>query len=191
MRFNRRQLLPVASLFAVALSLCGCPREQSNPVLPMTSLNNALSAVDLSQPTEPLSTSAQATVSVARNSCCSFVVRVDSALVPAQPMLRLNPLNSKGDASSAISAYEVLSVPVNLDDAGFVRQTGQPGSTKLIPRVLLPLPVNAGLVDLSAAHDPTHPASVGIHPQSGPVLIWIDIRTASDTLAGSTTATAI
>ncbi len=213
MRFPGPKLLPTLIVSAIALAVSGCPRQQPNSVTPMIALNNALSVVDLSQPTESLSTSGQASVSVARNGCCSFVVRLDSALAPAQPMLRLNPwvslgvspglspglssgsntANSKSDRSPVISAYQVLPAPVNLDDAGFVRQTGQSGSTKMIPRVLLPLPIRANttgiIVDLSAAHDPAQPASVGIHPQSGPVLIWIDLRTPIDAVAGEYSST--
>jgi hypothetical protein len=80
----------------------------------------------------------------------------------------------------------VLSLPIDVNRAGYVRHTGLPASSRVLPRALLPLPVNDGKINLSAARDPRNPTS----PQSraggsDPVLLWIDVRVPAEAKAGS------
>jgi len=130
--------------------------------------------IDLAIPAHPEIIPDAVSLATAKNSWTQFAVQIDCAQFPAHPVLRLPRF-----AGVSASAFQVLSVPVDLNDAGYVRQTGEPGRTHPVPRVLLPLPMNGGDgggVDLTAVRDPANPAAADAHPNSGSVLIWIDLN---------------
>ena len=68
-------------------------------------------------------------------------------------------------------------MPVNLNRAGYIRQTGASVESKRLPRVLLPLPIKNGEVDLTQARDPAQPTNAQAHLGGGdPGNFWIDIH---------------
>ncbi len=138
----------------------------------------AVVAIDLSEPNRVEQLPQNPALSIARNGWTDFVLQVDCAQFPAHPILLLPRF-----AGVELSAFQVLPVPLESKDAAYVRQTGETGGTQQVPRVLLPLAVRNGAVDLSQLRDPAQPARADVHPSYGPALIWIDLHAASDSAA--------
>ena len=186
----------------------GCPTRprRAEPVNAI-SLRNAIGQVDISAPMHPEFTAEPIHLSTARNSFASFELRLDGTQLPTHPVLRVHPFAFSAVHGPAhdedrvvMSAFQVLNSRVDLDDAAYVRQTGQPGTAMSVPRVLLPLPIANGLVDLSAVHDPANPAKVGPAlgqatvgaavggPAGDSIVIWFDVHVLADTPAGEYTS---
>ncbi len=161
-----------------ALGMAGCHDHPSNPVHAVTQ-GTAVVAVDLAVPTHVEMAADTVAISAARNSWTQFVLQLDCSQFPPHPVLRLPKF-----AGVSMSAYQVLSVPVDLNDASCVRQTGEPGRTRPVPRVLLPLSITDDQVDLLSVRDPASPQSADHHPTNGSVLIWIDLQIAPQTAHG-------
>ncbi len=131
-------------------------------------------------------------VTSAKNEWTSFTVKV-TGLPPASGkrvhQLRLGALNHK-DFNETVGAenfraYQILSLPIDVNRAGYVRHTGLPASSRVLPRALLPMPVNDGKINLSAARDPRNPT--GAQSRAGgsdPVMLWIDVRVPPEAKAG-------
>jgi hypothetical protein len=134
-----------------------------------------ISAVDLSTPLQPQVEPTGASLSTAKNSWTDFALQLDPTQLPAHPALRLPRFTG-----AFASAYQVLPVNCDLSDAGSVRQSGQAGLIRAVPRVLLPLPVIAGVVDLSTLRD---------SPQNASILIWVDLNIQSQAASGRYTDT--
>ena len=76
-------------------------------------------------------------------------------------------------------------MPVDTNRAGYVRQTGLSSGTRLLPRALLPLPCENGIVDLSNLRDPSHPFDPQAKPGGDePAIVWIDLHIPADAVAG-------
>lgn len=111
-------------------------------------------------------------ISAARNEWVSFSIRVAGK---SASHLRLTPPKAEGGLSiepGCFSAYQVLSMPVDTDRAGYIRQTGGSVGVRRLPRALIPLPCYDGLVDLT-----------NLHESDGPAVIWIDVHVPTDTVA--------
>jgi hypothetical protein len=187
---SKSWLLHSAVCVFLLVAVLGCPKDPSTSVNAVT-LGPAVVAIDLSSPTQPVNLSDKIRVSSAKNADCSFTMRLDSSQFPARPALHFAPFamaDHRAGSGLTLSAYQVLSAPVNLDDAAYVRQTGQSATQANVPRVLLPLPITKDGVDLTAARDPLHPAQSHVGNQSGPILIWIDIHIAAQTPPGEYTS---
>ena len=124
----------------------------------------------------------------ARSEWTSIVLRVNLPQTDGSLTLTLPDLRQGGDAISpaAFRAYQVLPVPVDMNRAGFVRQTGISTTTESVPRALLPLQSDGGRIDLSQLRDPRSPADPKAHGVGSgqPLLIWIDLHVPIDTKAG-------
>jgi hypothetical protein len=177
-RSKLRLLASGLSLVIGTILVSGCHDAPGNPVHAVTR-GTAVVAVDLSVPTHPEVIPEKVELSAARNGWTQFAVQLDCSQFSSQPVLRL-PQSSDIE----VSAYQVLSVPVDLDDAGYVRQTGEQGHTRTVPRVLLPLPMVNGAVDLTALRDPANPQAADQHPHNGSVLIWVDLHVPPQANAG-------
>ena len=162
------------------LTVSGCGDRPVTTISAMTQ-GTAVIAIDLSTPAHPQVLPEGHTVSVAKNAWTQLVFQIDCSQLPGRPVLRLPALNP----NISVSAFQVLPVPVNQNDAGYIRQTGDRGDAGSIPRVLLPLAMKDDAVDLSSIRDPATPADISHHPARGPVLIWIDLHATAQTLAGN------
>ena len=153
----------------------------------------AIQGVSLNDLVSPAAHDKPIALASAKNEWTSFTVKV-SNLPPTNGkkihLLRLGALNHD-DANATIGAenyraYQILSLPIDVNRAGYVRHTGMPASSRVLPRALLPLAVNDGKINLSAARDPRNPTS----PQSraggsDPILLWIEVRVPPEAKAGS------
>jgi hypothetical protein len=177
-------LLSLAALFTV-----GCKTQPAAQTIPQgTVLPSPIEAVDLSVPSRVTAMTEPVRLRAPRAGWAAFVVRAVPAGISGRPTLRL-PAFATSAAAGTVNVYQVLPAPVDFATAAYVRQSGEPGTVRATPRVLLPLAVAAdGTIDLaSAARDagrPTLPPGGG--PPPGPVLVWIEVKIATAAPAGQT-----
>lgn len=134
-------------------------------------------------------------LSAAKNEWASFQLQMSGLPAATDKIaytLRLQPLQLS-TSNSAIgaehySAYQILSMPVDVNRAGYVRHTGLTAATRLLPRALLPMPISDGRINLSAARDPNRPTEPQSRAGSNPVTLWIDLHIPPETPAGTYTA---
>jgi hypothetical protein len=77
-------------------------------------------------------------------------------------------------------------MPVDTNQAAYVRHTGQPAGIYLFSRALLPVASNDGNINLSLLRDPSHPFDPEGHPNSRssqPVRLWFDLHIPADAIA--------
>jgi hypothetical protein len=192
MRFDIRLWLLLTALPLMA----GCPdkgpRDRGGD--PLVAANGPkLLSVNFDDPIAPAFVAAPVSLTAAKNETVSFALQVSRLPKPTDKgaaVLRMQPLRMSAgkDAADRIEAvqykaYQLVPMPVDLNRAGFVRHTGlelaagERRLPKALPRALLPLPVDKGMVNLSALRDPGDPRNpAGRSSGSGePALLWIDL----------------
>ena len=118
----------------------------------------------------------------ARNEWVSFTAELPPVGKVATLTLRAPARGGSRLPASAFTIYQVLPMPVDADQAGYVRQTGLHLSNQRLPRALLPLPSsvegNAVSIDLAAARDPAAPADPNRRAAGTgrPVELWFDLK---------------
>src|SRR5207302_239216 len=100
----------------------------------------------------------------AKNEWTSFSVQVSGlpALSAKKTVsLRVRNLSAASGSIDAqnLSAYQILPMPIDVNRAGFVRHTGLGVSRTMLPRALLPMPMNNGTLDIAASRDPGQPTN--------------------------------
>jgi hypothetical protein len=130
-------------------------------------------------------------LAAAKNEWTSFQLQVSglpAATEKAAYTLRLQPLNlqsARGQiAPGNFSTYQILAMPVDVNRAGYVRHTGLTAATRLMPRALLPMPLNDGRLNLSSARDPARPIDPASRANGAPVMLWVDLHIPPDTPPG-------
>ena len=123
-----------------------------------------LQAVNLNDITAPAPFDGPVQLSAAKNEWTSFTIelgplpQVDSRHTFG---LRLSNFNiPAGDAqitASNCAAYQILAMPVDVNRAGYVRHTGLSASDQSLPRALLPMAANSGIINLSSLRDSSRP----------------------------------
>ena len=106
--------------------------------------------------------------------------------------LRIGPLRLAGGEDelplAGVSAYQVLSMPVDTKRASFIRQMAVGSPPGRMPRALLPLPIHDGRISLRDLRHPDRPTGQGggIDPDSDAVtpILWLDIRVPPTAPAG-------
>ncbi|MEA2734087.1 MAG: hypothetical protein QOE14_538, partial [Humisphaera sp.] len=203
-RLNR----PIAAivLLALAAALAGCPSQ------PIAKKQDAMSqassravsrgggriqGVNLNDPIRPAADDEAIVISAAKNEWASFSLQVSelpTKLPPKQKTIAYSfrvqaPQLQSDNGSIAVenlSAAQILPMPVDVNRAGFVRHTGLAATSRPLPRALLPMPMDNGVVNLAAARDPsdpTNPSSRGVGA-SEPLLFWIDLHVPPETPPG-------
>lgn len=115
----------------------------------------------------------------ARNETLGFALSVNTAQLQPRGTIRLAPLVSVNDPSvsiqpDALEVGQVLSLPVDLNRAGYIRQSGNTDArVELLPRAILPLRASKGIVSIeSLRRDSNNP------------LLWIDLAVPTSTPPG-------
>jgi hypothetical protein len=171
-------------MLIVPLLFAGCqPSRVVNSSHPLPS-GITLEAVDINDSLLPTNVEGSLAISGARNEWVSFALRVNHRpAVGSASELRLSLAPSI--AAENFSAFEALPMPVDTNRAGYVRQTGLSSGTRLLPRALLPLPCENGIVDLSNLRDPSHPFdSQSKATGDEPAIVWVDLHIPPDAVAG-------
>ena len=151
-----------------------------------------LKAVDLSDAASPVVLPGPVELAAARNEWTSFVVQVSDRAPNAAYSLRLNGPALAGDAGAidpaAFEVYQVLSMPVDVNKAGYARHTGLVTARRDLPRALIPLPAQSpGSVDITTLRPgPGEPSAAD---PADPALLWVDVHVPPDAPAGAFTTT--
>lgn len=149
-----------------------------------------LKAVDLSDAVRPIVLPGPLDLAAARNEWTSFVLQVADRVPAAAYTLRLNAPalldSTRVIDPAAFEVYQVLSMPVDVNRAGYARHTGLRTSPSELPRALIPLPSSAGVIDISSLRDPTRPTDpAATAPAADPALLWVDLHVPPDAPAGA------
>ncbi len=156
-----------------------------------------LQAVDINDPARPAAIDGPLELAAARNEWTSFALRVNNfpkADAKSVLLLRIQPLRLGSNTPIGpedVSVYQVLSMPVNTDKAGYVRHTGLATGAKQLPRALLPVPMDGTAINVSGLRDSERPFDPMSHPSQGkaPIFLWIDIHVPMAAKPGNYSAT--
>lgn len=109
----------------------------------------------------------------AKNEWSSVLLRINR--IPGQLELVLPVLgqNRTPLERTKYQVYQILPVPVDINQAGFVRHTGLPAAVESLPRALLPMTVRDGKVALTQTRNPDEP-----------IFLWVDVWIPPDALTG-------
>ena len=189
---KRNRSIYLLTIHCCGLGRCrGLPGSSSTPVNRATPISDpaTLTIVDLSDVAHVVPQTVPAPLVGARNEWTNLTLQVTLPAALGYEIRLLPPTLAGGSFPlSTMSAYQVLSMPVNLDRAGYVRNTGQPTAQRRLPRALLPLSIdNAGSLDLGQLRNPgvpTDPRSHAGGPGGEPALVWIDLHIPKSAVAG-------
>lgn len=181
-----RRFITSITAALLALAAAGCLGSGEKPVT-----TAKLQDVDLNNPVLPVMNEQAVSLAAAKNEWTSFQINVSGLPAPdakTSYTLRLQSLNF-ASANHVIgpanfTAYQVLTMPVDVNRAGYVRHTGLSAATRNLPRALVPLPVNDGRINLANARDPDAPTDPTAHANGKPVMVWIDVHIPAETPAG-------
>lgn len=163
----------MAVLLAILLTGCNGGRaapdaEESGP---RSSGGMRVVQVSLNDPVKPVTSDATIALQAARNEWVGFTIQIEG--LPPQAgrdvqRLRvgeLRPLGKEGVPIpvSQFSAWQVLPMPVDVNRAGYVRHTGLSVARRRLPRALLPLEVDDGVIELTTLRDPARPTDSNSH----------------------------
>ncbi len=170
------------SLFAKKTFLCavvifmgvesGCRQNLPRQNLPITT-PVTLNLIDVNDSMLPVASDQQIGISAAKNEWTSLALQVGD--LPQGPRWKLRVNFSPAISTESVSAYQALTMPVDTNRAGYLRQTGLPASERELPRALLPMHCDNGEIDLRSlrpSHSPGYP------------IIWIDLHVPENTTAG-------
>src|SRR5688500_4851370 len=151
-------------------------------------------SVNLNDPIRPVPQEGSVIMAAAKNEWTSFAIQLDRLPRPIAKrahLLRLRSLQLAG-AKDAIpveqfAAFQAIELPVNLNRAGYVRHTGLSVENRSLPRALIPVRHEKGLINLRAFRnpaDPTNAQSRAVDTAGASVLVWIDLQIPPETKPG-------
>ena len=139
-----------------------------------------IQGVNLNDPIRPAVDDNLIAVGCAKNEWASFSLQISNVPKAARKAiysLRIQAPRSEKSKDTLepdyFSAAQILPMPVDVNRAGFVRHTGLSAGNRPLPRALLPVAMDRGVVNLSTARD-----------TGEPLLFWIDLRVPPETPAG-------
>jgi hypothetical protein len=147
--------------------------------------------VNINDPVQPVPFDRPITLAAARNEWTSFAIQLSDLPEPARGRslsMRLRPLRQQAGPAIDVaqySAYEVLSLPIDVNRAGYVRHTGLLVQDRTLPRALLPVKMNKGVINLATLRSPHDATSAGSHADP---LLWVDLQIPPETPAGEYSA---
>lgn len=179
-----------ALLAALLLLACGgCPTE--SPSHDKTGLAEPakLLAADLGDLSETTAAATDAiSIAGARNESIDFAVQVNLPNAGGYALRLAWGATGRSLPVEALRASQVLPVPLALQRAAWVRETGQSAASRTLPRALLPLATDAaGRVDLSKLRNAASPADPRSHaggPGAPPALVYFDLHLPRSTAPG-------
>ena len=198
-----RTLSAVACLSLVLLAAGGCgslfgsatpeakPSPSANPTPSEAVLHvprvDLLASIDLTAGATPVTT--PLVQYAGRNEWVSVVLRVRAPAAGRAASLTLPNWIAKGTRlrATATKVYQVLPMPLDVNRAGYVRQTGLSVTAESLPRALLPVTARDGAIDLAALRDPARPADASATAVDTDVLLWLDVRVGIDAAPGEYT----
>ncbi len=172
--FVQTWFVSLVAIGCVALCISGCQQQH-------TAVNTveikSLRPIGLSAPWQVKPAEGSLALRLARNEFGDIAFEFAPTSNEAQVLRIVSP------TSVAVSVYQVLTVPVDLNSADFIRQTGQLAGATSIPQVLLPIPTSNGVIDLAAARDPDQPTQHA-HFGGKPIQFWVEFHALSNAARG-------
>lgn len=175
------QLVVVAVLSALCPLACG-PKDKTDRAAsgPVTHIIQGVVVT-----AEPMLDDRPLAMNAARNETTSTILQLSNLPKPADKTvlsLHIQPLQLQSENAqidpSEFKAYQILSMPVDANRAGYVRHTGLRTSSRTMPRALLPVPMDGGKLNVTGLRDPSEPLNpnsrVGLSNE--PVLLWFDLQ---------------
>src|SRR5678815_594496 len=141
----------------------GCSKTDSATDRDRAALSRVkVQAVNLNDPVTPTAHDQPIVLGAAKNEWASFALQLTD-LPPASAKSRLTlRINSPELPTSSFEVSQILSMPVDVNRAGYVRHTGLSVSARPLPRALLPVTITDGAIDLSTLRD------------ASPLMLWVD-----------------
>jgi hypothetical protein len=198
MRSLRRAALILIALGAMLLlARCSSPSETGR-IDPQGLLSRDgvhIRSVSLDDPASFAAGDEPISLAAARNETTSCIVQISGLPISSRRSYRVRiqtPKQRNGAgtiAADEFSAFQVVSLPVDLNRAGFIRHTGLDAQRRRLPRALLPMAMKRGVMDLTTARDPRDPSNPQSRGQASgqPLLIWLDLHLPTRTPAGDYT----
>jgi hypothetical protein len=189
-----KPFVPAAALVVpllVAGWLVGCA-SMAKPGTTRLHLTPRVHALDVSGAAEPVASAGPLAVQGARNEWVTFAVQLTDLPPGGNYSLRLRPpRQAAADATipaGAFEAHQIVTMPVDVNRAGYVRHTGLTAAVSDLPRALLPVAQTNGVIDLrplrTEAARPrvadNRPAAFG----AAPPRLWIDLHIPAGAPAG-------
>lgn len=148
------------------------PEASAPPDLPVRLTTASLDGIDITL------REGNHALSLARNEWGAWLINVEQLPENQRVQLRLSsPTRSDGQpvaASWSIRVYQLLSVPLDLYRAGYVRHSGNDVKLPEVPRALLPLSLTDGMIDGKQLRPGTNRGA----------MLWIDVRPPIETPPG-------
>lgn len=168
-------------LAALAAAGCGNPAKQQSKLDPSPA---TMQAVSLNDPAQPRPLTDGVDLAGARNEWTSFTLQISDLPQADGYWVRIHePEFQTANEQIALNAFEasqILPMPIDLDRAGFVRQTGRTTAGRELPRALLSVGLDSqGELNLEDLRDPHRPADPAGHvggASAAPALIWVDLH---------------
>src|SRR4051794_25616714 len=154
--------------------------NKAKPAAPVGPTLQVLTFTDTLSPA-PGEAESGISVAAARNEWTSFSLQLASLPKDGAYTLRVRPPQSGGNTipAAGIETYQILKMPVDVNRAGYVRHTGQSAAMRDLPRALLPVGNDNGLVNLKALRD----------PGNAPMQLWVDLHVPNNAPAGDYAST--
>ena len=173
--------MPLVAVFCLPALMGGCPRPDTQNDLPPASEPVRFQPVNITDGIHPVLSDQPIVLNVARNEWTNFTCQISLPRSEGY-WLKVRPPTARGMtfAVSSESIFQVLAMPVDMDQAGYVRHTGQPAARRNVPRPLLPQVLDSdGVCNLSSLRNPAHPTD----PRSrvgglgaDPATLWFDLH---------------
>ena len=180
---------PVVTCIALVISalvgaMTGCVPKEA-PEKNDHRLRPAVGVVDVSGAAQPRPVAGPAILAGARNEWVSFAVSLTDLSTGGQYSLRIrSPRSAKSEGKQAaqidsgvFDVYRIVSMPVDLNRAGYVRHTGHSSAVSRLPRALVPVArEKSGVIDVQKLRERA--------PKGEPPQLWVDVRIPADAPAG-------
>src|SRR5687767_12014405 len=148
---SRGRVWMLATLAVLLLSSAACAAAAPPRGAPVN--GPLVRSVNLNDPVRPVPQEGAVTLSAAKNEWASFAIQLDRLPRPNAKRthaLRLRSLRLEGTnetiAVEQFSAFQVIELPVDVNRAGYVRHTGLSVENRNLPRAMLPVKHEKGLI---------------------------------------------
>ena len=181
------RFVPATSLLILPLLLagwlCGCTSSLKRNGSARQRVQPRIQALDVTGSGQPVTYGGPVSLHGARGEWLSFAVELTDLPPGGNYTLRLRPPRLQGgDAVMPVDVFEaqqILAMPVHANRAGYVRHTGMSAAVSELPRALLPVAHEDGVIALREIRRDTAPRPADDRPAAYAAAaprLWLDLR---------------
>lgn len=172
--------LILCAILTAGLAGCLANKTTAQPEGP-----RRLQGVTFVDPVKAIASNANISVRGARNETVTCALQINQfPPINGKKLYALRVTEFKTESGAAIGpdrlrAYQLLPMPVDINRAGIVRQTGLEPTVNTLPRALLPIPSDNGTVPLARLRNANRAAdrdSRADEPNAPPPIVWFDLQ---------------